>query len=693
VTIKDREEFRFLVLNTKADWDQGLAVGLQTADTGITLQETLEYTTERTIEQTALPPGLVVTDFAVGQCDLLSILDATSRLVWLYDPHQMRFESIACIEALFTHPTAITFTPGTLYVADDQAEQRLFALATINWQMRWAVSASQDATGQALGLENPFMPIDLAVDKESNLFALDQSNLVIVKFDRAGRLITVFGQEALAGKTPVAMAYSPEGFLYVLDQQDQKVLQFSTDGQLLNDTLITFSTLPFTIAPAGLAVDSQGQLYVGDGRGIAEDEEDDRFLRKFNSSGAYLGEISAYRGAVEKLVVDAADRIYLFNGEEGKIVILQLEPTFLLPGTTPPPIGYYFSQAFDSTASGMQWHKIVLETAIPENTQIRVSYLIAEEKKFLLDGVEDLDAFLRRADMTAEDKVTRLNQLAWSTPLVNPPDALIRSPTGRYLWLKIELIGSEQHSPTMQSIRVYFPRLSYLRYLPAVYQEDERSRDFLERFLSLFETFFAGLEWQIAHLSRYLDADAVSGDFLRWLASWLAISQEENWSEEKLRVLIKRAPILYKKHGTRAGIAEIIEICTGDSPFIVEQFQLQCAQAPAVKELLAKLYGADPYCFCVLLKPSSIKTVEEWATVRRIVDQEKPAHTCAGVQVLQPWIYLDMHTYLDINTYLSAPSPRLDVGAAMSRDTVLTDIPEAGQIERRARVGLDTTLT
>ena len=86
-------------------------------------------------------------------------------------------------------------------------------------------------------------------------------------------------------------------------------------------------------------------------------------------------------------------------------------------------------------------------------------------------------------------------------------------------------------------------------------------------------------------------------------------------------------------------------------------------------------------------------TEEHYKAVRRILDSEKPAHTCAGLLALQPWIQLDTHTYLEVNTYLSEPSARLDLGSAMPRDTVLNDSEEAGQLEWHSRIDLDMTLT
>ena len=291
---------------------------------------------------------------------------------------------------------------------------------------------------------------------------------------------------------------------------------------------------------------------------------------------------------------------------------------------------------------------------------------------------------------------------------MNATDALILGGVGRYLWLRVEIIGNEEQSPSIKSLRLDFPRSTYLRYLPAVYQEDETSRDFLERFLSLFETFFAELEGRIAHIARYFDVDSslATGDFLRWLASWLAVSVDKGWSEERLRALVRAAPEVYKKRGTRAGLEEMIEIFTGERPLIVEHFQTTCAHAVEpqqtasdhearveIEELYRSLYGTDPYCFCVLLKPFQLSGEEERKAVRRIIDAEKPAHTCAGMLVLQPWIHLDMHTYLDVNTYLSQPSARLDLNSAIPRDTLLDDRDEAGQLERKSRLNVDITLT
>ncbi|OQY24158.1 MAG: hypothetical protein B6I34_03890 [Anaerolineaceae bacterium 4572_32.1] len=107
----------------------------------------------------------------------------------------------------------------------------------------------------------------------------------------------------------------------------------------------------------------------------------------------------------------------------------------------------------------------------------------------------------------------------------------------------------------------------YLAYLPALYHDDE----FLARFLMLFESFWAPIERQIDHLSFYLDPKLTPPDFLPWLASWLDLTLDERWPEEKQRQMMCAAVPLYRKRGTKRGLQEYLELYTGVKPQIVER--------------------------------------------------------------------------------------------------------------------------
>jgi phage tail-like protein len=707
------QESKFLVLNRKSAWDRGLSINLDVSDDGLKIREVFEYEFELENEITVLSDTFEVTDFAVAECNQLYILDAATPAIWIYDTNQKRIERIQCISPILKKPTAIAYAAGILYVADLEAEARVFAFSTRNWQVRDTIGNSPGS--DSLPLSQPFGPIDLAVDQSGNLFALDRENFVVLKFNEALRLVQIFDQAGLSGKNPTNIALSRKGMLYVFERNDQVVFRLPTaESEISVKKFIEFNALkndgvlPKALRPSDLDVDDEGNLFVGDSRPRDPKQEDDRFIRRFTPDGKYAGVVEDYRGAADQLAIDLESSIFVFRKEDkNKITALRRQKRFALSESSSLVKGEYFSAALDSRDARTIWHKLSSTTTSAVGGQIQISVLAADEKRMkIAETNQDLDDFLNRAkSLTGTQFQTALgdlDKLGWSKSVVNSDDALVTA-AGRYLWVRIILIGSEHASPEVCSVRLDYPRISYLRYLPAVYQEDDRSRDFLEQFLSLFETFFAGLEARIDHIARYFDPDSslVSTDFLRWLSTWLAISVDNNWDDAKLRELVKRAPEIYKKRGTRAAIEDMIEIFTGEKPLIIEHHQLSCASpgnesppsdSKEIEDLYKQLYGTDPFCFCVLLKPFPVQTEESYRAVRRLLDSEKPAHTCAGLLRLQPWVQLDAHTYLEVNTYLSEPSARLDLGSAMPRDTVLDTDEHVGHLEWHSRLGLDTTL-
>ncbi|MCO5382521.1 MAG: hypothetical protein NHB15_10865 [Methanosarcina barkeri] len=77
-------------------------------------------------------------------------------------------------------------------------------------------------------------------------------------------------------------------------------------------------------------------------------------------------------------------------------------------------------------------------------------------------------------------------------------DALFQTEReGRYLWFRITLVGTEKFSPEVSAVTIFFPKVSYLEYLPSVYSENPANRDFLDRFLAIFESLFLKLILQL----------------------------------------------------------------------------------------------------------------------------------------------------------------------------------------------------
>ena len=179
----------------------------------------------------------------------------------------------------------------------------------------------------------------------------------------------------------------------------------------------------------------------------------------------------------------------------------------------------------------------------------------------------------------------------------------------------------------------------YLRYLPAIYQED----DLMGRFLMLFGSFWKPLELQIDDLWLYFDPRLTPPDFLPWLASWLSLVLDESWPEEKQRQLIRSAIFLYRKRGTKQGLEEYLTIYTGVKPHIVERraYDFRLGPESRLGPAIALGKGNMPHTFAVTLHlpPIAVPSGEEEDKVRKelarqrrnkieaIIEAGKPAHT------------------------------------------------------------------
>lgn len=687
MAVNSSQEASFLTINHRARWEEGFLANLQAADEGIRLPGSYQYRMERTIALNGIAPGLEAEDVISGPCRLLYLLDATTRIVYTYDPYQDFAEILDHTASLFQAPMRLTYSPRYLYVLEQgESGSKVVQTAEVNGQWLWDAGPTRDAAGGFPSGKKPLKAAEIAAGPQGEVYALDVEQKFIFRLSESGRITGGFGSAELSGRGPAAIAVSPDGLVFVLESELRQVTVFK-EGQKIRDFQVEGPTFPSCIG-----MDRDGILYVGDGGTPGEDTEENRFIHVYDAEGRRLDRSPPYRGAAHRIAFDHQSTMYVLNKQANSLSMLTRERTLQKSPGAPLSEGVYFSKAFDSVKMHTLWHELRMQADLPPGTQMEVSYLASDDKSFRIQGkMRDLGSYITSTATAAEVKLGALEQLPWSEPMLNPKDALFPNAAGRYLWLKIRLIGSGALSPVVQAVTAFFPRQSYLRYLPAIYQEDEAGRSFLERYLSLFERFLTDSETTIDQIARWFDADAVSGEFLRWLSSWLAIAYDENWPEDKLRQLVRRVPDLYRKRGTREGLQAMIELFTGRKPFIVEHFQLDSVEDEEVARLLRRLYGSDPYGFCVLLQPQSLSS-DEYAAVRRIVEEEKPAHTAAGITLLQPYIYLDHHTYLEINSVLARPSSRLGDGV-IQRDSVLSDRDFAGHVRSKAKLERDTVLS
>ncbi|MWC27066.1 phage tail protein [Paenibacillus sp. MMS18-CY102] len=698
----DRNEQHYHVIRSPLSWRQGMLHQLEFSDSGIRIQSANDYSTELAIQlETLLPGGARITDIAEGPSGMLLLLDEATRKVYAFNPLTMQLDRPeGTLRLLGAGYRMARGTNGLIYVLerDDAQQLRLAAYSEVTGQLVWI--ADHQAVGpQEQGGAVSWSPYGIAIDRKGWSFVTQAEGAFAVRFDPGGRFGGLVGEQAAnlaeapsdepslgqpAGRRLTA-ATADDGTLALLDI-DAKVLRlYSPEGELLREAVLDSS-----MNPNAVAVDNRGVIYIGENEALEGMQQP--MLHLFNAQGDPIGPMTAYHGAAHRIVF-SRERMYLFHRDNQTITLLQRKEALFRESGSPISKGEFISHSLDSTEEGIRWHKLALDRSIPDNTLIRVTYLISDKRVFQIDGTDrSLDDYLADPLLRSSEKVAALSQLPWSEPSVNPQEVLVRAEPGRYMWVRIQLYGSDKLTPSVAGIRADFPRLSYLRYLPAVYQEDAASRDLLERFLALVESFMTDLDGKIASSPRWLDVDAMQGDYLRWLATWIGAVADPGWPEAKLRKLIKQMPELHRKRGTKAGLEQLVEIYTGERPIIVENHQLNAIPDPEAKKVYAELFGDDPYRFCVLLKPEQLAGLTELTAVKRMIELDKPAHTVADVTWLQPWIYLGGHTYLGMNTLLTKPSSRLDEDSILQRDTMLTDCTPFGQVQVRSGIGADTRL-
>jgi phage tail-like protein len=184
-------------------------------------------------------------------------------------------------------------------------------------------------------------------------------------------------------------------------------------------------------------------------------------------------------------------------------------------------------------------------------------------------------------------------------------------------------------------------KAQYLKYLPALYEEDE----LMGQLLMLFESFFMPIERTIDQLPFYFDPRTTPPDLLPWLASWFNLVLDERWPEAKRRRLLHSAVSLYRQRGTCRGLREYLEIYTGEIPQIIEHrarnlvLGLEARLGPGI----ALGTQNEPHTFTVILRLPPVDGVEEeeialreenrCRVIERIIEGEKPAHTAYNLQI------------------------------------------------------------
>lgn len=335
---------------------------------------------------------------------------------------------------------------------------------------------------------------------------------------------------------------------------------------------------------------------------------------------------------------------FIFNKDmdyrRGTAVNLHIEGGRLsVENPEPGRPGMFLSRVLDSREKENRWHRLVMEAELGDNMAVYMD-LYATDSQTEVRRIESRRQELKEAweqagtgglypqeALQVLDSVKRLSAR-------NPRDILLHQVQGRYLWISMTLYGNGSGSPVIHRLQVDFPKETWLEYLPEIYQGEKG--EFLERYLSIFQSVYDDMGRKIRHSAAYMDIQAASPEFLLWLSRWISTGSSHLWRPERLKEYLKEGASVYKRLGTPQALVRIVEIYTGFTPYLAEP-------GP----------GGNPHLFCLYIPEEAVASPREYQALLRIIREGKPADMEVQVIALKPFVFLDQDTYLGINSVIN----------------------------------------
>lgn len=285
----------------------------------------------------------------------------------------------------------------------------------------------------------------------------------------------------------------------------------------------------------------------------------------------------------------------------------------------------------DSQDRTMVWHRLFLEAVIPAGCGIKVWVSASQEPLASRENLNEDWYEHRFGGIYHKSSASRVPVGVWesmASELPHHPGLLpcgreknesglfsvllqrssrkVRSLTGRFLNIWVELEGTGHATPEIFAVRAYGSRFSYVdEYLPQLYKEtvflpeaDNKvtedngtatGSDFLERFVGNVEGVLTSLEDRVANSHLLTHPQTVPEDSLEWLGSWVGFDFEPGLPRARRRNFLQAAPDLSRWHGTLRGLKLSLELATGGISggeiVVLEDFKL--------RRTFATIIGAD----------------------------------------------------------------------------------------------------
>lgn len=309
----------------------------------------------------------------------------------------------------------------------------------------------------------------------------------------------------------------------------------------------------------------------------------------------------------------------------------------------------YIAPVFDSGQMGETWQSLHLD------------YDMAESRFEVIAAAADVDFRKELADpeMDFSEKEQLILALQ-GTVKENCQDLLLTDLCGRYFYLMIRFYSYGEGEVVLRSAAMEFPRNSFLEYFPEIYRQGS---GFFERYISIFQTMYLGLEKEVDALVDRLDYEKAEGSDLEELAEWAGL--DRIWIREavrdgkmdRLRRLIANTNTIQAGRGTAAALKLLFEIIYDRKVKVLEYHHWHelLKTDPELLLLYNRLYGDHNGIAVFLDDEKEIPVPDQRERMNEVICSVLPLGMKAKMILLEDNSHMDSHCYLDKNSYLAVP--------------------------------------
>jgi phage tail-like protein len=592
--------------------------------------------------------------------------DPSTHALWLVDDCDATVRAAPCLTGpgdgpdQLQAPRSLLYHPGrdALLVADSgNARVQVFALPDIRLTESW------DAAGRLVE------PVSLAGDSAGNVYVADARARVVRKLDVLGQEIADFADTVASYRDLVpaeVAAVEIEGAdrVYVLDADTARVHVLDVDGRR-HDRWETSLAQPMGLAAVGRNV------YLGDNA--------TRRLVVFAHDGRRIGVAYGYAGPIGAVAADRRGGLLAHPGGQTAPLRLSLSGAF---GTR----GVLWGGPFANPSDGSDpRHRIRARFTAPDANAHHQLFVHTQRAGGTRPPVHP-----HAAEPFGDPR--------WRAVAPDAIETLVQGAFDDEVWVGLVLTGEGRSSSRLEQIRIDFDYETLLQHLPALYERDEDSADLLARWLTLYESMFDYTQAGIDRLPLLFDPAAAPRDWLSWLARWLALELPEAWDDDRRRRAIAEAFARAGRRGTVDGLRSAIGSEAGVDVLIEEPivqtgwWALADEGAPPAQAALSVLgvgtvlaageaQGAvagttavldgsflspqDEYARPLFAEVAHRFTIRLYrgqkysdiaaATVRELLERERPAHTTYHLCVVEPRMRVGVQARVGVDAVVAGP--------------------------------------